>query len=104
MDNHYLVFRALSDAISMKMIEMLIQAPAQLSDFEKAFGMPRPTLQKKLNYLQDAGLIEVIHNGRQRTNKFNFRPLSDLIPWIENLELKVAFARSDVSGPNQTIN
>jgi len=104
MDNHHLVFRALSDAIAMKMIEILIQAPAQLSDFEKAFGMPRPTLQKKLNNLQDAGLIEVIHNGRQRTNKFNFQPLSDLIPWIENLELKVAYAKVNLKNHSQTIN
>jgi len=54
--------------------------------------------------LQDAGLIEVIHNGRQRTNKFNFQPLSDLIPWIENLELKVAYAKVNLKNHSQTIN
>jgi len=94
MDKHHLVFRALSDAVSIKMIEMLIQNPAEISDFEKAFGMARSSIQKKLNNLEDAGLIEVSQMGRKRTNSFNFQPLDDLIPWIENLELKMAFARS----------
>jgi len=56
--------------------------------------MTRPSIQKKLNNLEDTGLIEVTHMGRQRTNKFNVQPLAALIPWIENIELKVAFARS----------
>lgn len=46
MNKHHLIFRALSDAVSVQIIELLIQKPAHLKDFDIAFGMPRPTLQK----------------------------------------------------------
>lgn len=93
MSEHYKVFRALSDAVAIKIVELLISKPMQIGELEKQLDMPKSSVRKKLLLLKDAELICVEIEGRTYKNVINIQPIIDLVPWIDNMELSHIWAK-----------
>ena len=74
------VFKALADAKRRRILDLLAQKPRITGDLVRAFPtLSRFAVMKHLAVLQQAGLIVVSREGRQRWNSLNAVPLQEAL-------------------------
>ena len=69
------VWKALADPTRRRILDLLKDRPRTTGDLCTAFSLSRFAVMKHLGVLEDAGLVVVRRNGRERWNHLNAVPL-----------------------------
>lgn len=102
------VFKALSDPTRRKILDLLNEERRTTGDLCAAFELSRFAVMKHLTVLENAGLISVQREGRERYNQINAAPLSQLYDrwvsrqaaWTPTIDGQVL---AEDAGPNPTV-
>lgn len=87
-DSHDRVWKALGDRSRRQILDLLRERPMTTSELDRAFPFTRFAVMKHLNVLEEAKLITVQRQGRERFNHLNPVPvLAILRRWIRPFEL-----------------
>ncbi len=76
------VFRALSDPTRRAILELLADQPRSIGALVSHFEVSRPAIAKHLKVLEDAQLIAVSQQGRERINSFQPLALKSAADWM----------------------
>jgi DNA-binding transcriptional ArsR family regulator len=78
------VFRSIADPTRREIFHLLVIASTALSITQIAghFDISRQGVTKHLKILQEAGLLEISSNGRERYCLANAGPLKEIHDWI----------------------
>lgn len=87
-DNITKLFKAIADPTRREIFHALIIASSALSISQIAnqFDMSRQGVTKHIKTLEDAGLINLDHKGRERFCHANAKPLKELNKWMKFYE------------------
>ena len=77
-----LVFKALSDATRMSVIEALARGDQAVGELAAPFDMALPSFMQHLKVLEDAGLITTRKVGRVRTCRLSTNTLRTAESWL----------------------
>lgn len=81
------VFAALGDSTRRALLDRLRRdGPSSLTELAEPLAMTRQAVTKHLNALEDAGLIERRHQGRERIHSLRPDPLRELSDWLAPYE------------------
>lgn len=82
-DGEHSVFRALGDPTRRQILDLLRQQPLTTGQLAAQFEMSRYGVMKHLGVLEDAGLVLVRRDGRQRFNHLNAVPIQQMVHrWV----------------------
>ncbi len=81
-DNLQPVFRSLADPTRRAILQMLGDHALNVGDIADHFDMTRPAVAKHLKFLQDADLITIRREGRERINMLNPGALKGAMDWL----------------------
>lgn len=80
------IFTALADPTRRELLINLAQGrPKTATELAKEYPISRPGLIKHLNILQDAGLVRIDQQGRDKRYTLTPEPLSQLEQWIREV-------------------
>ncbi|WP_119067007.1 ArsR/SmtB family transcription factor [Aggregatilinea lenta] len=80
------VFAALSDPTRRHLLVTLAEAsPRTATQLAEVYPITRQGILKHLHVLEEAGLVAVAQQGREKRYTLTPEPLSDLERWIEDL-------------------
>ena len=85
-DNLQPVFRSLADPTRRAILQMLGEKALNVGDIANHFDMTRPAVAKHLKFLQDADLITIHREGRERINRLNPGALKGAMDWLTYFE------------------
>jgi DNA-binding transcriptional ArsR family regulator len=80
------VFHAIADGTRRRMIDVLSQGEASVSEIVERFEISQPSISEHLRILREAGLVTVRQLGRQRLYRIQAEPLRDVSDWIGHYE------------------
>ncbi len=82
------LFRALSDPVRRRMVDLMHERPRMTGELVKAFpDLTRYAVMRHLNQLDEAGLVTVRREGRKRWNQLNAVPLREMYErWVSRYE------------------
>lgn len=78
-----LSFRALADGSRRDMLKMLAKQDMTIGEISTHFKFTRAAVKKHLTILEDADLISVHPQGRERYNRLNPQNLKAAAQWFE---------------------
>jgi len=83
------VFKALADPSRRELLDRLhVKNGQSLSELCKGLGMARQSVTQHLGLLEDANLISVQRQGREKLHYFNPVPIHEIYErWIRKFEL-----------------
>lgn len=81
-----LVLRAISDPNRRRMIEVLSDGPAAVSEIHRDFEMTQPAVSQHLKVLGEAGLVESRPQGRRRIYHLRAEALVGVYDWVTRYE------------------
>ncbi len=76
------VFKALSDPVRRKILEMLGSRDLSAGDISKKFEITKPSVSRHLSVLKAAGLITDRRQGQRIIYSLNSLPIRDIMRWI----------------------
>jgi DNA-binding transcriptional ArsR family regulator len=76
------IFRALSDATRLAVVERLSVGPASASELARPFDMALPSFMQHLGVLERAGLVTSHKSGRTRTYQLSPAALHSASDWL----------------------
>lgn len=83
------VFAALADPIRRKLLLNLAEgSPKTATQFAEEFPITRQGILKHLNILQEAGLVTVYQQGREKRYTLTPEPLTEVEQWVRDLSAK----------------
>lgn len=83
------VFRALADTTRRELIEQLIDAgPQTASQLAEVVPMSRQAVTKHLNILEEAGLLTVHQQGREKRYLVTPEPLETTVNWVAAVQAR----------------
>jgi DNA-binding transcriptional ArsR family regulator len=83
------IFAALADPMRRKLLVNLAEnSPKTVTQLAREYPITRQGILKHLHILQDAGLVDVHQQGREKRYTLTPEPLSELEQWIKELSLK----------------
>jgi len=87
-DNITRVFKAIADPTRREIFHALVIASSALSitQISSQFEMSRQGVTKHIKTLEDAGLVAIDTQGRERFCKANAKPLKELNTWMQFYE------------------
>jgi DNA-binding transcriptional ArsR family regulator/uncharacterized protein YndB with AHSA1/START domain len=81
------VWKALADGSRRRMLDLLRQRPRTTGDLVQRFAMSRYGVMKHLRVLEEAGLLLIRRQGRERWNHLNPVPIQEIYRrWIRPFE------------------
>jgi DNA-binding transcriptional ArsR family regulator len=80
------VFRALSAEPRRRLLLLLAQEDASVSELAGEFEISRPAVSKHLSVLRRAGLVESESVGRRNVYRLNHEPLGEALGWFVELD------------------
>ncbi|WEK56442.1 MAG: metalloregulator ArsR/SmtB family transcription factor [Candidatus Cohnella colombiensis] len=80
------VFQAIADPTRRKLVQMLAEKEMPITAMTKSFELSRTAVNKHLNVLFDAGLVDRQKVGRETRYRFRPEPLSELKQWLAFFE------------------
>lgn len=84
--NDVTIFTALADHTRRDLLINLAQGkPKTATELAKEYPISRPGLIKHLNILQEAGLVRIDRQGRDKRYVLTPEPLSQLEQWIQEV-------------------
>lgn len=82
------LFAALADPTRRELLINLAQGtPKTATELAKEFPITRPGIIKHLNILEEAGLVTVHQQGRDKRYMLTPEPLTELEKWIQEVTL-----------------
>lgn len=90
------VFKAIADPTRREIIQLLVTNPRPLTinDLSDNFDITRQAVTRHIKLLEDAGLVVIQPNGRERYCQADMEPLTEVQQWITHYE---QFWRSKLS-------
>ena len=84
----YSVFKAVADPTRRDILQLLAveERPFTINDIADQFPTSRQAVTKHLKLLQQAGLVEIERNGRERVCHANPLPLQEIHAWVTQYE------------------
>ncbi len=83
------MFAALADPMRRKLLINLAEnSPKTVTQLAREYPITRQGILKHLHILQDAGLVAVHQQGRDKRYTLTPEPLSELEQWIKELNAK----------------
>jgi DNA-binding transcriptional ArsR family regulator len=83
------VFAALADPMRRKLLLKLAEgSPKTATEFAEEYPITRQGILKHLNILQEAGLVTVEQQGREKRYSLTPEPLSEIDQWMKALSAK----------------
>lgn len=80
------VFAALADPMRRQLLVNLAKhSPKTATQLAQEYPISRQGILKHLNVLEDAGLVVVHQQGREKRYTFTPEPLSELDQWIKDI-------------------
>jgi DNA-binding transcriptional ArsR family regulator/uncharacterized protein YndB with AHSA1/START domain len=96
-DDLALVWKALADPSRRKILDLLKERPRTTGELCEAFEVSRFAVMKHLKVLEEAGLIVVRWEGRQRWNHLNAVPIQQIYErWVSEFEAHWASSLLDL--------
>src|SRR5579875_1326896 len=100
------VWKALADPTRRRILDLLKDRPRTTGDLCTAFSLSRFAVMKHLGVLEDAGLVVVRRNGRERWNHLNAVPLRRIYehyidPVSDHLATSLLRLADATKGPEQ---
>lgn len=81
-----LIFTALADPMRRDLLVNLAKnSPRTATQLAEEYPITRQGILKHLNVLQDAGLVTVYQQGRDKRYVFKPEPLGELEQWVEEI-------------------
>lgn len=82
------LFKAIADPTRREIFHALVIATSALSitQISNQFDMSRQGVTKHIKTLEDAGLVQLVSQGRERFCNANAKPLKELNKWIQFYE------------------
>ncbi|MBP1994879.1 ArsR/SmtB family transcription factor [Paenibacillus eucommiae] len=78
------IFAALGDPFRRKLLENLAEnSPKTATQLAELYPLTRQGILKHLNVLEDAGLVEVQQQGREKRYFLTPAPLGELERWVQ---------------------
>ncbi len=72
-----LLFRALGDDTRLELLDRISRSqPCPLGSVSQGLGMTRQGVRRHLDLLEEAGLVQVVHKGREALLSVNPEPIS----------------------------
>jgi DNA-binding transcriptional ArsR family regulator len=90
------VFQALSAEPRRRLLRLLAQEDASVSELAGEFEISRPAVSKHLSVLRRAGLVESESVGRRNVYRLNREPLGEALDWFVELDAFWAEHLADV--------
>ena len=86
------VFAALADPVRRSLLANLAEnSPRTATQLAREYPITRQGILKHLNVLEEAGLVAVQQQGREKRYSFTPEPLDELEQWLKDIN-----ARSDL--------
>ena len=86
MESNTPVFAALSDSMRRQLLVTLAEAsPRTATQLAEVYPITQQGILKHLHVLENAGLVTVAQEGREKRYTLTPEPLSDLEQWIDDL-------------------
>lgn len=83
------IFTALADPMRRSLLFNLAEnSPKTASQLSDEYPISRQAILKHLNVLEEAGLVTVYQQGREKRYVLTLEPLSELEQWIRDLSAK----------------
>jgi DNA-binding transcriptional ArsR family regulator len=83
------IFTALADPLRRNLLVNLAQnSPKTATQLKEDYPITRQGILKHLNILEDAGLVIVQQQGREKRYSFRPEPLNELDEWVKALSAK----------------
>lgn len=80
------IFAALADPTRRELVINLAKGnPKTATQLAKEYPISRPGIIKHLNILEDAGLVRIDQQGRDKRYRLSPEPLSELEQWIREV-------------------
>jgi DNA-binding transcriptional ArsR family regulator len=85
--NTALLFRALGDDTRLELLERIARSqPCPLGSISHGLGMTRQGVRRHLDLLEEAGLVQVVHKGREALLSVNPDPISSARGSLQEME------------------
>jgi len=83
------IFQALADPVRRSLLVHLVEkSPKTATQLAQAYPITRQGILKHLNVLEDAGLVALPQNGREKRYTPRLERLTELERWIRDLSAK----------------
>ena len=83
------IFAALADPMRRSLLLKLAEnSPKTATQLAEDYPITRQGIRKHLRILEEAGLVAVEQQGREKRYRLTPAPLSELEQWIENVNAK----------------
>src|SRR5690349_20084378 len=83
------IFQALADPVRRSLLGHLVEkSPKTATQLAQAYPITRQGILKHLNVLEDAGLVAVHQQGREKRYTPQLEKLTELERWIRDLSAK----------------
>ena len=83
------LFAALADPVRRHLLEDLAESsPKTATQLARSYPKTRQGILKHLNVLEDAGLVTVYQQGREKRYTLTPKPLTELEQWVKELNAK----------------
>ncbi len=76
------VFKALSDPVRRRILEMLGSRDMSAGDIAKKFDITKPSVSRHLSVLKASGLVTDSRQGQRIIYSLNSIPIRDIMRWI----------------------
>lgn len=83
------VFAALADPMRRKLLANLAEnSPKTATQLAKEYPITRQGILKHLEILEEAGLVAVSQQGREKRYRLTPEPLGEIEQWIQNISAR----------------
>ncbi len=76
------IFKALSDPVRRKILEMLGSRDMSAGDIAKRFDITKPSVSRHLSVLKASGLVTDERRGQRIIYSLNSSPIRDIMRWF----------------------
>lgn len=80
------VYAAIADPTRRRILDLLADAQASVSELAAPFAMSRPAISQHLRVLRDAGLVSEQRSGRQRIYQLEPAGLREVDLWLRSYQ------------------
>lgn len=80
------IFQAIADSSRRQMLMLLSKERRTINALAENFKISRPAVSKHLKVLHDAGMINILDQGRERYCELNPQGFAELRQWLEYYE------------------
>ena len=97
----YECFRACSDPIRRRILEILADSPTTVSALVANFEVSRPAISRHLRVLRQSGVVEEFPRGRERIYRLRPDALEEAADWLRSVGRDAVLELPPVEKPEE---